>query len=258
MTLKILEKTNQVLVAANEATKSLNLSPNEIKPCVAMMMQIGFEKGGFPDRSRAANIIASELLRIGKDEDEIEFLITMWNEKNNHPLSNSKLKSTLNTAIRKEETGGYRYSCNSEYLKPFCIEDFCSYRNAKTQGRSKYTNNRLYYTYGWQFILSNVEKLIYFALIELERRKGVYAGGLIISNYRNIACITGTSLKYIGKGLRGLKEKGLIEYEAGVPRKWEGKASKIRRIIPIPKPNKKQLIEIESKRQGIYGINNHK
>jgi len=64
--------------------------------------------------------------------------------------------------------------------------------------------------------------------------------------------------KSIGKGLRGLKEKGLIEYEAGVPRKWERRVSKIRRLIPIPKPNKEQLIEIENKRNSIYGINDHK
>ena len=180
-----LEKTNQVLLAANEAAKNLNLSPNEIKPCVAKMMQRGFEKGGFPDRSRAANIIVSELLGIGKDEDEIEFNLNKWNEKNKPPLSNSKLKSILNTAFRKEETGGYRYGCNNEYLKLFCNEDFCQYKKARIQGRSKYTNNRIYYTYGWPHILSNAEQLIYFTLIELERKQGVYAGGLIISNHRN-------------------------------------------------------------------------
>ena len=256
--MEILDKTTQVLLATNEVTKNLNLSPNEIRPCVAKMMEKSFEKGDFPDRSRVANIIVSELLRIDKHEDEIEFILIKWNEKNNPPLLNSRLKSTLNTAIRKEETGGYRYSCNNEYLKNYCIGDFCSYKKARIQARSKYTNNRLYYIYGWQHVLSNLEKLIYFALIELERKQGVYAGGQIITNHRNLACYAGVSVKYVGKGLRGLKEKGLIEYKAGVPRKWEGKASKIRRIVPIPKPNKKQLIEIESKRQTIYGINDHK
>jgi hypothetical protein len=41
--------------------------------------------------------------------------------------------------------------------------------------------------------------------------------------------------------LRILNRAGLIEYTAGKPLKWEGIASEIRRILPIPRPTTKTV-----------------
>ena len=229
------------LACASRLAQSLDIEGKNFKPCIAFIMENGLEKGDFTNRAVGSVIIASELRRLGKDEDSVLDYLKTWNQKNRPPRRLSEIKSTVRSAFRKE----YRYSCKSVYLEPFCVgKDFCSF--AKLRSRNgKYTNNRKFLEYGWQNILSNSAKdLYYIGIVELERRLGVGAGGVVIANHRRFAHFAGICPKTVGKALLELAQAPLIKHFAmGTPRKWEGKATEIQRKIPIPPPPKELLLK---------------
>jgi len=233
----------RTLESASRVSQLHDLNAGELRPCIGRLMDTPLLKGGFPQRNEACLIIASELRRIGKDEEKTFEILREWNQKNINPLRDSEIESAIRTAFRKE----YNYSCWNANLKEFCIEDSCPFAKYVRGRQGKYFNNRMFLQYGWQNILSNSVKCVYYmALPELERRLGVGAGGLIIANQKRIADLAGVSKKSVRQALKELARVGLISYEPGVPRKWERKASRIRRIIPIPKPHS-QLLEKREK-----------
>jgi hypothetical protein len=235
------DKVYDTLSSASKVSKRCDLNVGELRPCIGKMMETPLFKGSFPQRNEACLVIASELRRVGKNEERVLEILRGWNWKNIDPLKESEVRSAMSTAFRKE----YNYSCLNPNLKEFCVGDSCPFANY-IKGKRKYFDNRMFLGYGWQNILSNVAKCVYcIALPELERRLGVGAGGLIIANQRRIAKWAGVSEKSVRKALKELVEVSLITYEPGLPRKWEGKASKIRRFIPIPKPSKKLLARRE-------------
>ena len=229
------------LACASKLAGHLDIEGRNLKPCVARIMENGLEKGDFTDRATGSVIIASELRRLGKDEDFVLDYLKTWNQKNRPPRRLRDIESAVRTSFRTE----YRYSCKSVYLEPFCVgKDFCSF--AKLTSRyGKYTYNRKFLEYGWQTILSNSAKdLYYIGIVELERRLGVGAGGVVIANHRRYALFAGISPKTVGKALLELAKTPLIKHFAmGTPRKWEGKATEIQRKIPIPAPPKELLLK---------------
>ena len=222
------------LVSASRLAGSLDVDGRNFRPCIAKMMEAGLEKGSFPDRSTGAVIIASELRRLGKQEDFVASYLIQWNQKNRPPKRISEIRSAINSAFRKE----YRYSCHNVALEQLCIgKDLCSHARLTSQSR-KYTNNRKFIQHGWQNLLSNSATLLYYlAIIELERRLGVGPGGRVIANHRKLAKLAGITAKTVGKALSELAGTPLIaHFKMGKPRKWEGRATEIRRTIPIPGP----------------------
>ncbi len=225
---------------AGKMSLKLGVDAQLIKPCIGVMFNTSFTKGGAPDRSLVASILASEMKRMGISQEKATDYILKWNEPNNPPKSQSEILSTIRTAYRKD----YNYSCRHWAFEGCCVgKDMCVYYKGALSKR-KYYNNRVFYNYRWQLILSSAQHLIYHSLIELERKRGVGAGGLIIANHKQIAYFSGITPKYIGVSLQNLQSFGLIKYKAGIPRKWEGKASEIRRIVPIPKPKSEHLKKI--------------
>jgi len=67
---------------------------------------------------------------------------------------------------------------------------------------------------------------------------------LIYESHFEIAKYAGISRKYVKGGLEELVKYGLITYKVGTARKWEGKASEIRRNFPIVKPPKKEILRV--------------
>jgi hypothetical protein len=206
------------------------------------MLNTPLSKGSFPNRSEACLIIASELRRMGKDKEMALNITRDWNKRNINLLKDSEIRSANSTAYRRN----YNYSCHNQKIKEFCIgEEFCTFSNY-VKSDKKPTSNSSFFDFGWQKILSNAAKDVYYlGLIQLEIRKGVGFGGLIIANQTEIGRYAGITPKSVRKALQELQRIGLIEYKAGSPRIWEGKASQIRRIIPIPKPTKELLKRIE-------------
>lgn len=237
------DRACKTLESTTEASKRYGLSAGTIRPCVGAMLDRRFDKGDFPCRSEACLIIASELKRNGKDEERTFAILMDWNDKNLIPMRASQVRSAVGTAYRRN----YGYSCLNEKLGAFCIgEDICTFStHIKAKIRKDWTN-RKFFEFDWQNTLSNAAKDVYsLALVELERRRHVGVGGLIIASQREIAKLAGISEKSARKGLVELERVGLTTYKPGVPRRWEFKASEIRRIIPIPKPAKALLARRE-------------
>jgi len=222
------------LIASSDLSKKLMHPGPDIKPCIAQMLENSYAKGDVPDRNTVALIISSELRRLGCTEDEILRRIAIWNERNADPLKISEYTKAVRSAFRKD----YDYSCYHIYLEPTCIGyNDCPYPE-RVLSKKKYYNNRLFFRYRWPEILPGVANSIYFmALVELERIRQVGAGGLIFASYRDISKLSGANRTSIKKNLEILKTHGLIKLKIGTPRKWERKATEIKRIIPIPKPS---------------------
>mgnify|MGYP002335735560 CR=1 FL=1 len=230
----------QRLVAHGEASGDLRINPKALRPCVGVMFRSSFHKGDIPNRSDISAVIAAELVKIGYDRERILYELTRWNKGNNPPIKQSALQSTVRTALRKN----YNYSCRHPNLKEFCVgSDMCSY--AKGQSNQSKFNFRIFFKYRWQLILSHKSKLVYWlALPELEKQKGQKPGSVIYENHTEIAKMAGITPKYVKSALKELAGYGLIWYKPGIPRKWEGKATEIQRIFPIPKPPREAVLKV--------------
>lgn len=228
------------LACGSRLARTLDVDGRNLKPCVAQIMEDGLSQGDFTNRAEGSVIIASELRRLGKNEDFVLAYLRNWNQKNRPPRRLSEIESAVNSAFRKE----YRYSCKSVYLEPFCVgREFCSFAKLLSPN-GRCTNNRKFLEYGWQNLLSNSAKdLYYIGIVELERRQGVWAGGKVIANHKKFARFAGIDPKTVGKALLELAKTPLIKrFKMGTPRKWEGKATEIQRTIPIPRPPKDLLL----------------
>ena len=228
------------LVAHSEAAEDLQINPKALRPCVGVMLKTSFCKGGIPHPSKAASIIACEFIRMEMPEELITARLEIWNRHNAPPIKQSDLRSTIRTALRSR----YKYSCKHVELNMFCIGfEFCEHANGKNN-QSRF-NFRAFFTYHWQQILSNASKLVYcLALPELCKRRGLKPDGVIFANQIEIAQYAGISKKSVKPALLELESLSLIEYKRGTPRKWEGKASEIRRVFPIPKPPKSEILRV--------------
>lgn len=236
------DQTHKVLENTTLLSNRLSIPSELMKRCIVYLFSSGLYKGSYPDRNTGALIIATELRRVGKDEEGVSYFLTEWNQKNEPPLKKSQLEKVIKSAFSKKENGDYQYNytCNNDYLKANCVgKEYCQFGKSFTKHR-KYNKNRLFLDYGWQNILSNKAKDIYYiAIPELERRMGVGAGGLVFASHRKIARFAGVTPKDIKVSLFELKRRGLlIRCEIGTARKWEKKATVIQRALPIPRPSR--------------------
>ncbi len=246
------DKTYDVLKSQTSISRELSIPQEILKPCVSQIMAEGLSKGFFPDRNTGAVIIASELRRVGRNSQQVADILKHWNLRNRPALSPSRIESAVKSAFKKE----YKYSCNREELKAFCIsKDFCSYAKGYSKHRKKFTNET-FLELGWQMILNPIAKDIYYiAIPRLERIHNVGIGGRIYANYTKIAYWSGVSKRSIKKGLLELAKTPLLaECKIGESRKWERKATVIRRRIPIPKPEGEWMEKLEKKRKNLYGF----
>jgi hypothetical protein len=228
--------TDQIngLMAQTQIAGELGINSKAMRPCVAA---IASHREGLYDMSYACSILTVELLHLGISEEKVFHTLRAWNRKNIKPMKEAALRSTFRTAVRYQHK--YYYSCANPYLEEFCVgTELCSYsRSGSTASRC---DTRVFFTYQWQRILNPVARQIYLiALPEIERRRGFRPGSLLYVSQREIALYCGVMTKYVGKGLVKLKDHGLITYEPGKRHKWEGKASEVRRIFPIPRPPKR-------------------
>lgn len=219
-----------------QTANPIDRGPQEMKPCISSVLETGLEEGGKIDRSTGALMIALEFVGLGKDWDFTFQELRKWNLKNKPVLTEKELHSVMTYAYGKK----HPYCCSNDNLMKICIEkESCKFAN-KVPQNVKSNSNSLYYIYDYQHRLSNSAKLVYFALIELEKLNKVGPGGLIITNHQTLADVSGISRKSVGKALLELANSPLLaRFEPGKPRKWEGKATLIQRAVPIPPPKQK-------------------
>ncbi len=231
-----LDKELTTLEAAKRMAKELRIPDGLVKPCVAKMFGESFQQGGVFNRDRVAYIIATEFRRMGIGKEEAEGRLSGWDNKNEPPLGRTKIRNKVRSAYRRD----YTFGCNNEEaITEYCISrKSCPYYVENFKFKVvKHRQNRDFVKYGWPRKLTNLGTLVYYiGLVELERRRQVGAGGQIYASHKEIAKVCGCSDKYIGKTLKNLAKFGLILYKIGTSRRWERKASEIKRVIPIPKP----------------------
>jgi len=222
------------LSKSSKASEETGHPAKDIRPCIMTLKDTSLTKGNFPNRNESAVIIASEYKRIGKGYDYTQRELEKWNENNNPPLKPNELRNTVRSAFAHD----YNYSCKNPILLDFCInKDSCPYWihviSKRPFRKEEFIKN------GWQQYLSNRQVLIYaVALPNLEKKRRIGRGGLICANHKQIAETCGISPGRVGKDLRILSAVGLIEYNVGIPRKWEGIASEIKRVFPVPRPTR--------------------
>jgi len=214
--------------------------PLDIKPCIAALLD-----GHNPAAKIALNpfIIACELHRVGKNEEQIKSLLTKANVKP------SKLRSAVKSAL----TGRYGYACPGLEEKGLCLFESrfdCWWFDKIPRESQKEWREQDFWRYGWPDKLGAAKSMLYLALRQVEKLKGYQAGSRLYVSWDKLQEISGVSRdviagrkatkkkKFIKPGLEVLKELGLITYKPGQKRAKgrKGLASEICRVIPIPKP----------------------
>ena len=231
--------------AASNLSQETGHPGNDIRPCIATLVETPLSKGEFPNRNTAGLIIATEFYRIGQKYDQAVTRLEHWNQHNHPPLKHNELQN----AAQNGYTGKYNYGCKNPVLKNYCVGDLCPFVN-HVKSKKKKVRNQVFIDYGWQNYLSLVQTLIYYtALPYLEIKRRVGPGGLLFANHKQIAEICGVSNRRIGENLKTLKVAGLIKYKSGLPQKWLGIASEIRRIIPIPRPTNPIIQQLKERKK---------
>ncbi|MBA7555639.1 hypothetical protein ES705_48317 [subsurface metagenome] len=223
-----------------ETTRGKLRLPLDIKPCITALLD-----GHNPAAKIALNpfIIACELHRIGKNEEQIKSLLSKVNVKP------SKVRSAVKSAL----TGRYGYACPGLEEKGLCLFKSrfdCWWFDKIPRESQKEWREQDFWRYGWPDKLGAAKSMLYLAIRQVEKIKGYQAGSKLYVSWDKLQEVSGVSRNTIAgrkdkqglvlskPGLEILKEKGLIKYEPGRKRAKgsKGLASEISRVIPIPKP----------------------
>ena len=202
--------------------------PLDIKPCITALLN-----GNNPAAKIALNpfIIACELYRIGKNEQQIETCLTKVNVKP------SKVRSAVKSAL----TGKYGYACPGLEEKGLCLFESrfdCWWFDKIPRQSQKEWRERDFWSYHWPDKLGSAKSMLYLAIKQVEKLKGYQAGSRLYVSWDKLQEVSGVSRYTIKPGLETLKKLNLITYRPGQKRAKgsKGLASEISRVIPIPKP----------------------
>jgi len=231
------------------ANKYFNLK-KETRPCISQLLLSPMVQGG---RSRTGLIIATELKRTGKTLEQIEKDLVRWNSHNDPPLPEKDIRGIKKSMdkINKSNEILYGFGCNKEQvIVDHCVgKENCNYylNNFKTKSRRHEPD---YTASGWQLILTLTQRHILFHILpQMERRKKCHRGNFLVVSLRELAEYSGIGSKYFKKNFEALREFGLIEFKSGTPRRWERKATEIKRILPPPRPDKRKVEEFKKSKE---------
>lgn len=213
----------EILQEYEEERRKPGQMPQEIKPCIMLLLKD--EK-----RLREGNnsfYAAVEMDRVGLTEIQIQNRLSRCGV----PLS--KARSSAKSAAT------HRYSklgCNK-----FRDEDLCRYKTFEdcywyrkiVRGRYK-TKEKDFWRYGWPRNLSSVQIVLYQAIKWLEEKRAYHPGSRLFVAYREIHEVSGRSKDGIKSGLKGLRDKGLIELKIGKRGTYLKIGTEVKRIWPIP------------------------
>jgi len=206
--------------------------PTDLKPCVADLI-----KKAIPVNGLTPFVIACELQRIGTKQIKIEVILTKL----------SIIPSKTKGIIKSLRSRKYSYGCVALERMGLCLykSRFKCWWYKKIPGQNqKKHRERDFWRFGWTTKLTAAEGIIYLAIAEIEKKRRVYAGAWLYISRKELARVSGRNIKTIIPCLEELKEKGLIKFKKGTQHRWYGKASEVKRIIPIPK-----IIDNEEKKE---------
>ncbi|MBA7640348.1 hypothetical protein ES703_48013 [subsurface metagenome] len=197
--------------------------PADIKPCIIKLLED-------PSVREADNpfIVACELHRVGRTEKQIDSLLTGLG------ISASKIRGV----IKSVASGKYEFGCPRLEEKGICLykaREDCFWYQAIPRESQKPYRERDFWRFGWPGRLTAPEGMIYLAIKEVEKRRGLPAGSRLYVSRKELANISGRGHSWVLECCERLKKEGLIEFKRGTQHRWYGRASEIKRIIPIPK-----------------------
>ena len=206
-----------------EKTRGKLRLPAELKPCIADLI-----KNPVSINELKPFVIGCELNRIGTTEKKIEALLNRINVKS----------SKIRAIIQSLASGKYSYGCPKLEEMGLCLyksrEQCPWYKKIPRQSQKSY-RERDFWRFGWPEKLTAPEGIVYLAIKEIEKKRRIYAGSWLCISRKELAKVSGVSHSWVLKCCQRLKEKRLIEFKIGHQHRWYGKASEIKRIIPIPK-----------------------
>lgn len=206
-----------------ERTRGKLRLPIDIKPCITKLLED-------PSIREAENpfIVACELHRVGRTERQIDSLLTRLD------IKASKVRGVIKSVI----TGRYEFGCPRLEEKGICLyekrEDCFWYQAIPRESQRSY-RERDFWRFGWPGRLTAPKIVIYLAIIEVEKRRRLPAGSRLYVSRKELSGLTGVSLPWVIKCCERLGKIGLIKFKKGLQHRWYGKASEVKRIIPIPK-----------------------
>lgn len=92
-----------------------------IPPCIYQILSTNVDKGS---RNSLTNILSNVLYQEGYKDNEVFNIVEEWNKKNNPPLSDTELKTTIKSSKSSYEKQ-MNYGCSSIQTLGFCIEQKC-------------------------------------------------------------------------------------------------------------------------------------
>lgn len=212
-----------------EHTRGKLRLPLEVKPCIMSLLN------GSPGAKEGDNpfIIACELHRVGKDEKQIEAVLTRIGVKQ------AKLRRALKSAL----TGKYSFGCPTLEERGLCLYRSrfdCWWHARIPRQNQKSWRERDFWRYGWPQKLRSTEAMIYLAVREVEKKRRITAGSWVYISWDELQKTSGVARNTIKKSLIKLTKVGLIDYKEGEKRRVgvKGLATQIKRVIPIPRPKK--------------------
>jgi len=229
------------LEAQKRQAGALRIRPQQVKPCVAAMLEHG-PPGGELDRNTTAYIIATELRAIGYTAEDAEGRLAEWamaTAQTGRAVHYAEIKKTVRSAYRGEPK---TFGCAPDgklYRSGLCLgHDACPYYRAL--GGKRQAREADFYEFGWPAIVGSSAAAVYTAIVSLEHRRGV-VGGTTFASYADLHWRSGLTKGAMKRALEKLQVAGLIEFTAGKPRDRErGQATEIRRKLPIPEPRPEQ------------------
>ena len=229
-------------IDALEATKTQadlhDLLPQELKPCVALMLEEG-PPGGECDPNTTCYIIATEFRRLGKPREEALEELREWavrTRDRGRELGPREVEKTVVSAYG----GDLRtYGCGPDrplYRSGYCMgHDACPYYKA-CGGRDDH-DELDFYRYGWPEQIGVSAAAMYNAIRALEHERGA-PRGVTWANYQQLTWRSGCSKGNVRTVLERLAHHSLITVRFGSPRApgKQGQATRIERVLPIPEP----------------------
>ena len=206
-----------------EKTRAKTRLPAEIKPC--LMNMLNGNSPGLIRQVTNAFIVACELSRVGKTEEQIKQILTKQN------INPSKIRGILKSTNKEI----YQYGCPKLEELGLCIFDHrfdCWWFEKIPRESQKLWRERDFWRYKYPAKLGTAKSMLYLALKEIEKKRGYLAGSRLYVSWDELQEISAVTRCIIGNRLEALEKAGLIEYKKGHKRTQgsKGLASEIRRI----------------------------
>lgn len=223
----------EALELCQQFANEFNLSPEDVRPCIALI----YYQGVSSQREPYAFIFALELNCLGLNESIIYQALQNYNSH----LDRRLLESELRKFERKFKNQKYDkpYSCKKSELRSFCIGEICPWAKIRQVGKptSKSVLGGFLKNKWPSYIADPYLTQIYLGLQQLRMLKGYQPGARFSFNYQELERESGINRRNITNRLKKLSDLGLVD-SLKIGSSWgnERKRTRLTIVHPIPDP----------------------